>query len=133
MPALSADLEAEIARLSARAAQPVAAASPRGRDPFSFGRVRAASTVLRPRTPATVDDPPMQVDAAPAPALPSLSALVELTNGAVTAVISLQGELHYAAEGGIIANRYRIDDIRTRAVDVVDLVTGTVLHLTLQQ
>lgn len=133
LPPLSADLEAEIARLSARMSQPAKDAPPRGRDPFSFGGGRRASIAAREPEPPVMARAPMRVEASPVPALPSLSALVELTAGAVTAVISFQGELHYAVEGGIIASRYRVDVIRARGVDVVDLSTGTVLHLTLQQ
>lgn len=62
---------------------------------------------------------------------PTLSGVAELSTGALTAVISLGGELHYAREGDVIAGRYRVDAIAVDGADVFDLVLGTISRLKL--
>lgn len=151
LPDLSMEIDAEIVRLSTRMP---AAATPAvlTRDPFRFKARRAiaarkvsspsanglagataASEFSSPSLSSEGERSPREAVALPIVAnQPTLSGVAEISAGALTAVINLGGELHYARKGDVIASRYRVDAITLDGVDVFDLVLGTISRLKLQ-
>jgi hypothetical protein len=130
LPPLALELDAEVARLATRTHDVTPARMP-ARNPFAFTDRRAE----QPRTPepGTAQRPQLVAAAPadiPAPA-PSLSGVAD-TGGALTAVISFLGDLHFVRKGDVIAERYRVDAVRLDGVDIFDLALGTVLRLSLQ-
>lgn len=141
LPDISVEVDAEIARLTAR----MAAAVPKAavvRDPFTFGRgtrhrVDRAAAVSKLSSPSVYvsegETSLREADALPVAAKqPTLSGIAELTAGSLTAVISFGGELHYVRKGDVIAGRYRVDAIAMDGADVFDLTLGTISRLKLQ-
>ena len=105
------------------------------RDPFSFARARGAlrtSAVRRSVRAEVAVDEPAAVTPVAAPLL-ALAGIATVRGRGEVAVVSIDGALHYAARGEVIANRYRVDEIVDRAVDVFDLMLGTKSRLILQR
>jgi hypothetical protein len=129
---LAAEVQAQTLRLKARLAAAPAPQEP-FRNPFTFAT--RASRELR--------ESPTRVEAT-APALlgPPLEPAIELIGvaesespkGVVrTAIISaLSGELFLVKEGEIIAARYRVGTVLADAVELNDLLSGTVRRLALR-
>lgn len=133
LPALSIEVETEIARLAARSGT-AAAASALQRNPFRFGgRPEAPARVIRAaREPEAVPAAPEAVaSVATAEAAPQLSGVVEMAR-TLTAVISFRDELHYVKKGDVVAGRYRVDSVSVDGVNIFDLLVGTILRLSLQ-
>jgi len=134
LPALSVEVDAEVARLAGRAQTAALDAAPK-RNLFSF----AATAAREPRAvPPRAADAKARADAAPlaapqpAPA-PSLSGIADTRAGVLTAVISFRGELHYVKKDDVIAARYRVDAISVDGVELFDVSLGTILRLSLQR
>lgn len=133
LPALSIEVETQIARLAARTGSP-AAASALQRDPFRFGGHRAAPArmIRAAREPEAVPAAPEPVESvATAETTPQLSGVVDMAR-TLTAVISFRDELHYVKKGDVIAGRYRVESVSIDGVNIFDLVVGTILRLSLQ-
>jgi len=143
LPAVSVEVEAEIARLTART-QAAPAGAPPGRNLFEFGvrsskfGVRSSEFAVR-RTaapkPARADVVSLDLGTpnAELETLPALSAVADTGGGTLTAVISFHDELHFVKKGDVIAGRYRVDGVSLDGVDVSDLTLGTILRLSLQR
>jgi type IV pilus biogenesis protein PilP len=139
LPRVSADLAAQIANLEARTTARAAPIEGR-RNPFTFDDPGSTFKVRGSRfekPPAPVSPSNIELGTAnfeprtsnsPAPSLAALATV----SGALTAVISFDGTLHYVKTGDLIAGRYRVDSVTADAVDVFDLAVGTILRLTLR-
>ena len=136
LPAASADVESEIARLSAWTTS--RAVPKAGRNPFEF-EVRSAKFEVQGSKFVAAPAPPESTSNLPGTSnielrtsnLPRLSG-VAAQSGVLTAVVSLGDSLHFVKQGDVIAGRYRVDSVSADAVEVFDLTLGTNLRLTLQ-
>ena len=131
LPPVSSALAADIARLEnwMTAAPPIEGR----RNPFKF-EVRGSKFEVRDKfeVPAPVSTSNVEpVTSNIEVRTPNLSA-VATVSGALTAVISFDESLHYVKRGDVIAARYRVDSVTADAVEVFDLVVGTILRLTLR-
>ena len=136
LPPEAVDAAAQVARLSARTRDYAGETMGSGRNPFTFAGERRRAAPAVAVAPRGDDNPVIAATIASVdvetPAAPTLAAVVEMTRGTPTAVISFGGALHYAARGAMIAERYRVDAIFGDAVDVFDLSLGMNLRLTLR-
>ena len=133
LPGLSADLDAEIARLTVRS-QALAETARPSRNLFEFASPAASPSRRASAAPAPVEPVAVEIAAAPVAALeslPSLSAIAQ-AGGSLTAVISFRDTLHYVRKGDVIAGRYRVDAVGTHGVELFDLAAGTISRLSLQ-
>ena len=137
LPAEAVEAARQVARLAERRYLTAHDAMASARNPFAFGGERVR---VRPATPAASHRNDVPVIAAEIESAeveiaerPTLAAVAEVAGGGTTAVISFGGELHYAARGALIADRYRVDAIFEGGVDIFDLSLGMNLRLTLRQ
>jgi hypothetical protein len=129
---LAADVQAQTIRLRSRLAAAPAPQEP-ARNPFAFvGRDPAKRHAARPAAPAAA---PVQPLPPPEPAIQLIGVAESNTpkGAARTAIISaLSGELFLVKEGETIAGRYRVGAVGTDAVELNDLMQGTVRRLALK-
>ena len=131
---LAAEVQAQTERLKTRLAAAPAPQEP-FRNPFTFAsRAQPDRRELPSRVetvvPAPIPGPPLE------PAIELIGvAESESPKGAVrTAIIStLSGELFLVKEGETIAARYRVGSVLPDAVQLNDLLTGTVRRLALRE
>jgi hypothetical protein len=130
---LAADVQAQTLRLKTRLAAAPAPQEP-FRNPFTFGQRASERREAAPRPAAEV--------LAPVPGLPLEPAieLIGIANnespkGVVrTAIISaLSGELFLMKEGETMVARYRVGTISADAVELTDLLSGSVRRLALRE
>lgn len=130
---LAADVQAQTLRLKSRLAAAPAPQEP-FRNPFTFAsRALPDRRATPPRVEA--DAPPPTVGQPLEPAIELIGvAESESPKGVVrTAIISaLSGELFLVKEGESLAGRYRVGTVLADAVELNDLLSGTVRRLALR-
>jgi hypothetical protein len=131
---LAADVQAQTLRLKTRLAAAPVPQEP-FRNPFTFAsRPSREKRELPPRVEADAPTPPAGRSLEPAIELIGV-AQTESQKGVVrTAIISaLSGELFLVKEGETIVARYRVGTVAVDAVELTDLVSGTVRRLALRE
>ena len=131
---LAAEVQAQTLRLKNRLAAAPVPQEP-FRNPFSFApraepvrRDAPAQTSTEP--PASAVGPPLE----PAIELMGVAASESPAGVVRTAIISaLDGELFLVKEGETVASRYRVGAVSADAVELNDLLTGSVRRLTLRE
>ena len=137
LPAEAVEAARQVARLAERRHLMARGAMASARNPFAFGGERVRVTPAA--SAASLRDDVPVIAAAVEPAAveiaerPTLAAVAEVADGTTTAVIAFGGELHFAARGALIADRYRVDAIFEGGVDIFDLSLGMNLRLTLRR
>lgn len=130
---LAAEVHAQTLRLKMRLAAAPAPQEPL-RNPFTFAPRLSAERRSAPPRAAVEDAAPVGPPAEPAIELIGVAEQETPEGVARTAIISaLGGELFLVKEGETVAARYRVGAVSGDAVELNDLLLGTVRRLALRQ
>lgn len=132
-PPLAAEVEAQTLRLKTRLAAAPAPQEPL-RNPFTFAPRASTGRRSAPTREAVVEPAPIGPPAEPAIELIGVAENETPDGVRRTAIISaLGGELFLVKEGETVAARYRVGAVSGDAVELQDLLLGTVRRLALRE